>query len=316
MKSIRHLSPTVLIGALLATLFGCFLFLFQVRQTEVAVVTTFGRFSRALVEPGLYARWPWPINKVYRFDNRVQNFERKFEQTTTADGRNLLATVFIGWRVSNPRLFLERFPNGDLTRAEQSLEGLVRDAKNGVIGAHRFSELVSTNRTRVRLRDIEQEMLGVLQPKAEASYGIRVDLLGLKQIGLPESITAKVFDRMKSERQRLVKQFQSEGEAESIRIRAEADRVHQETLAKAEAEATVIRGQGEAEAARSYAVFEQNPELAVFLIQLNALSSSLKERATLVLDPQTPPFNLLGPQAEALQLPPMNLATNTARRHE
>lgn len=284
---------TTLAGLFLGLFFAALLTLFQLRESELGVVTTFGRFSRSLSEPGLYVRWPWPVQRVYRFDKRIQNFERKFEQTTTADGRSLIISAFLGYRISNPRLFLERFAGGDLTSAELNLEGLLRDTKNGVIGRHAFADLISTNRSRVRLRDIEQEMLTLIQPKAEANYGITIELLGIKQLGLPESITTKVFERMKAERQRLVKQYQSEGEAEGIRIQAEADRTRQEILAQAEAQALVIRGQGEAEAAKSYVIFEQNPELAVFLIQLNALFTSLKDRSTLVLDPETPPFNLL-----------------------
>jgi membrane protease subunit HflC len=149
-------------------------------------------------------------------------------------------------------------------------------------------------------------MLDLVQDKAATNYGIRVTMLGVKQLGLPESITGKVFDRMRAERQRLVKQFQSEGEAEAIRIRAEADRVRQETLAHADAEAMTIRGQAEAEAAKHFAVFQREPELASFLIQLNSLANSLKERSTLVLDPQTPPFNLLRGDA----LVPAMSATN------
>jgi membrane protease subunit HflC len=284
---------TLVVGACCALLVGLVLFTFQVRQTEVAVVTTFGRFSRALDEPGWYARWFWPVQKVYKFDRRLQNFERKFEQTTTADGRNLIATVFIGWRVADARLFLERFPDGDLERAAQNLEGLVRDAKNGVLGRYRFNELITTNSARLKLTVVEREMLDLIQPRAATNYGIAIELVGLKQFGLPESITAKVFERMRAERQALVKQFQSEGEAEAIRIRSDADRQRQELLARAEAEALVLRGQGEAEAAKSFAVFERNPGLAMFLLELNALSESLKERSTLVLDPQMPPFSLL-----------------------
>jgi membrane protease subunit HflC len=169
----------------------------------------------------------------------------------------------------------------------------VRDAKNGVIGQHRFSDLISTNRERIKLPEIEREMHTILRARASTNFGIGIEWVGVKQFGLPESITTKVFDRMKAERQRLVKQFQSEGEAEASRIRSEADRRRQELLASAEAEALVIRGQGEAEAARSFAVFEKNPELAMFLIELKALANSLKDRSTLVLDPQTPPFGLL-----------------------
>jgi len=135
-----------------------------------------------------------------------------------------------------------------------------------------------------------------VQPRAAADYGIAIDMLGIQQIALPESITTKVFDRMRAERQRLVKQYESEGDAEAIRIRAEADRDRQETLAQAEAQATVIHGQAEAEAAKSYVVFEQNPDLAVFLLELNALGDSLTNRSTFVIDPQTVPFHLLDGQ--------------------
>ena len=49
-----------------------------------------------------------------------------------------------------------------------------------------------------------------------------------------------------------------------------------------------------AEAAKSLAVFQQNPELASFLFRLNALEGSLKERSTLIFDQHTSPFNLFG----------------------
>jgi regulator of protease activity HflC (stomatin/prohibitin superfamily) len=63
-------------------------------------------------------------------------------------------------------------------------------------------------------------------------------------------------------------------------------------LARAESEAIRIRGEGEAKAAESLKVFNQNPDLAVLIFQLNALESSLKEHSILVFDPNTPPFNL------------------------
>ena len=60
----------------------------------------------------------------------------------------------------------------------------------------------------------------------------------------------------------------------------------------ADGQAITIRGKGEAEAAKSLAVFQQNPNLANFLFRLNALESSLKERSTLIFDARTPPFDL------------------------
>jgi len=52
------------------------------------------------------------------------------------------------------------------------------------------------------------------------------------------------------------------------------------------------QGQGVAEAAKSFAVFQQNPALASLLLNLDALEQSLKSRATLIFDNHDQPFNL------------------------
>jgi modulator of FtsH protease HflC len=72
---------TVIIGAVLVVIFALLLFVFQVRQSEVAVVTTFGKpTAQTSPKPGAYFKWPWPIQKVYKFDQRIQNFEDKFSR--------------------------------------------------------------------------------------------------------------------------------------------------------------------------------------------------------------------------------------------
>ncbi|MBM3883646.1 MAG: protease modulator HflC [Verrucomicrobia bacterium] len=288
---------TLLTGGVVLLIFVAMLFGYQVRKTESAVVTTFGKYSSTRSEPGLYFRLPWPIQSVHRFDNRTRNFAKKYEQTTTRDGRILMIEVYLGWRVTDPRIFLERF-GGDLDRAESNLEILLRAAQNSVVGQHPLSDFISTNADELKFDDIETEMLAAIKPRAAANSGIEVVLLGIKQIGLPESITTKVFERMKAEREQLVKQFQGEGAAEAIRIRSEADYERDKILAEAERRATVIKGQADAASAAALKTFEQDPELAVFLLKLNALEQSLKERATLILDTKTPPFDLLKGQPE------------------
>jgi len=64
-------------------------------------------------------------------------------------------------------------------------------------------------------------------------------------------------------------------------------------LSAASATATQIRGKGEAEAAKSLSVFQEEPELANFIFRLDALEVAAKDRTTLILDPHTPPFDLL-----------------------
>src|SRR3954464_3584089 len=114
---------TFTIGILLVLIFGALLFTFQVRQTEVALVTTFGKPTRDIntnpdkPEPGLYFKMPWPIQKVQKFDKRIQNFEDNFGETQTRDGKNVLVSVYVGWTITNPKLFRELF-NGDVVRAE------------------------------------------------------------------------------------------------------------------------------------------------------------------------------------------------------
>ena len=102
-----------------------------------------------------------------------------------------------------------------------------------------------------------------------------------------------VFERMRAERQRLVARYQSEGEREAKIIRANADAQANDILSTAKAEAIRITGEADSKAASYYAEFEKSPQLAVFLFQLKALEASLKEKTSLILDQQTPPFNML-----------------------
>lgn len=285
------------IGILLMVIFVALLFTYQVRQTEVAIVTTFGKVTgEAVTEPGLKFRLPWPIQKVYWLDKRVQNHEGKVEETQTKDGRVLLISVYAGWRIADPAKFFPSFSNGSLSEGERSLDGLIRSKKNEVVGQHTFSHFITTDAKELKFAEIEKEILEKVQAEAKANYGIAVQFLGIKRLGLPESISKEVFDHMQAERQRLVLKFQGEGDSESIQIRTTADRDRDKLLAQADAEATRIRGQGDAEAAKSFEVFQKNPELAILLLKLNALEATLKERTTLILDPRTPPFDLL--QAE------------------
>ena len=92
----------------------------------------------------------------------------------------------------------------------------------------------------------------------------------------------------------LADKLQSEGDTEAQNIRSDAERRAAELVINAESQATQIRGKGEAEAAKSLTIFQQNPELANFIFRLNALEASLKERSTLIFDQRTPPFDLFG----------------------
>ena len=238
-------------GGVVAALFILLQVLFTVREGEAVVVTTFGKPVRAITEAGLYARAPWPVQRVYRFDNRVHTLEGAFEETLTRDGKNILVAVYAGWRIQSPIQFLERI--GTVEQAERNLDALLRSQKNAVLGQFPFSALVNTNTAEVKFEQIEQQMLAVVQPEAVNRYGVTVQFLGIRKIGLPESITEKVFARMKAEREEIAERYRSEGEGEAIKIRAAADSQRNQLLAQAEAEAKHIRAEGDAKAAESVA---------------------------------------------------------------
>jgi membrane protease subunit HflC len=285
---------TLVIGALLVIVFGLLLFTFQVRTTEVAIVTTFGKPSGdGKTNAGFYVKAPWPIQKVYYFDKRVQSFEDKFTQDYTSDKVTLLTSVYVGWRITDPKLFYPKFPGGSVTEAEKTLSGIVRNAKTAVVGKHELADFVSVNSDTTNFAKIESEMLAGIQSQLQANnYGIAVDFLGIKKLGFPESVTQDIFGQMTSERQVLIERLQREGEAQAQMIKSDADRRAAEMLAAARGTATEIRGKGEAEAVNAWTVFQKNPELASFLFRINAMEESLKDKSTLVFDAQTPPFDL------------------------
>src|SRR5258707_12483906 len=132
---------TLAIGLILVAIFVVLLFAFQVRTTEVAVVTTFGKPTRPITDPGPYFKWPWPVQKVHKFDKRIHNFESKFEQVLTSDGYHLLITVYVGWKIGEPQLFFPRF-SGSTTRAGVILEGPGRSASRGGDGDNPFHHIV------------------------------------------------------------------------------------------------------------------------------------------------------------------------------
>jgi membrane protease subunit HflC len=285
---------TLVVGVILLLIFFLLLFTFQVRQTDIVVLTTFAKPSAQPIDkPGLYFKWPLPIQKVYRFDKRIHNFEDAYEQMLTADGHALLASVYVGWTIEQPRDFFNSFTGGDPAIAEPHLKSLVRSVKQAVIGQHPFSDFVSSNPQNLKFAQIEQEILKAIQSSAMSKYGVKVQFVGIKQLGIPENVTAKVFDRMTAERQREIDRLKALGDSEAIGIKSAADTQRAEILAKAEQEASAIRGAADAEATKHFAVFQQNQELAVFLMQLRALESTLGKGATIVADPTISPFNLL-----------------------
>ena len=83
----------LVVGVLLVQLVA-----FRVKETEHAVVKTFGKATRDVPAPGLYWKWPWPIEEVVRQDARLRVLEGPLEETTTEDRKSVLVSCFVTWR--------------------------------------------------------------------------------------------------------------------------------------------------------------------------------------------------------------------------
>ncbi|HEX4342910.1 MAG TPA: protease modulator HflC [Verrucomicrobiae bacterium] len=283
---------TVIIGALLILIFALLLFVFQVRQSEIAVVTTFSK-PTGMALPGPHLKWPWPIQKVYTFDQRIQNFEDRLSEGLTKDSFTLDTMIYIGWKITDPTNFFQRFRGGAISEAENRLGDLARSAKNNVVGGHVLADFVSASGEGTKIDAIEKEILADLQSRVkDNNYGLEIEFLGIKKIGFPEAVTQAVFDRMRAERNVKVSQLNKEATTEAARIQAEANLAASKMVSDAEGQARRIKGEGEAAAAQASQVFQQNPQLASFLLRMDALESALTNRTTLIFDQSKPPFDL------------------------
>ena len=307
---IGHHWPIVGLACLVVVIFLVAMMSFQVKETEYAVIKTFGKSKVdangqiITYPPGLHFKRPF-VDSVWRFDKRLQCYELTkghLEQLTTKDQYQIIVSTYVFWRVGDPGKFLKRLKS--VEEVEEKLDAAVRDSRNSIIPMHNFSELVSTETSDSKMAEIENAMLSDVSKKTMEDFGIEVTKIGFRQLGFPETVTTKVFDRMRAERENHSQRLLAEGLSEAQKIRSEADRKASEIRSQAEADAKRIRGEGDEIAAKHYAVFQKNPDLAIFLRSLDALKNSLGAQDTLILDTDTPPFTLLKPNAATLGAKP------------
>lgn len=299
-RIIRHW-PTMLLGLIVGAIFLIAVFSFKVSSTETAVVTTFGKIEPQPVGAGLHFRWPYPVQEVFKFDNRYCCFSGnvgKLEETMTKDGQNIIAGIYVIYRIEDAREFFRSMVT--TVNAEDQLNNWMRSIKDETFGRYEFHQLINTDPAKMRLARIETEICEKLNAKAKP-FGLAIKSAGIKTINVPKSVSEKVFERMIQERNVVASGFRAAGEKEAKEIRIKADAERQAALTDAEAAAKEIRAQGDAEAAKYYAVFKKNPELATFLRKLDSLRKIMKSKTTLVLDTGSAPFDLMQANADKLK---------------
>jgi len=286
----KNIAITIFILLVIVVL-GLYLVSFQVRETESALVMTFGKPTREITKPGLYFKWPPPIQWVYKFDSRMRVYEAELGETTTKGAAPIIVNTYVVWEIAEPLKFFNAV--GTVGEAESKLRSRINDIQNKVIGQYSFGEFVNSDQSKIKFDQIQKDMETDLRQAVREDYGIEIKTLGIKQLKVSEDISKNVFERMRAERKRRTVATISEGDAEAKKIRTDANYKRDVLLFAAQARAKAIMGQGDAEAAKYYKMLEADPELAMLLRSFEAFKRIADTNTTIVIPADAEPFKLL-----------------------
>lgn len=241
---------------------------FTVKETELAIKFRLREIVADDFEPGLHFKIPF-IETVQKFDRRVLTRGYPAEPFLTSEGKILNVDFFVKWRVTDVgQYFLATA--GDEEAAAGRLAEIVKDGLKGVIAKRTIQQVVAAERAEF-IGDILQFAGGSVSQLGVTLVDVRV-----KRIDLPEEVSESVYNRMRQNFARQASQLRAEGDEQAQRIRAEAERERTELLANANRDAEVIRGEGDAQAALTYArAFQRYPEFFSLHRSLEAYRKSI-----------------------------------------
>jgi membrane protease subunit HflC len=261
---------------------------YQVNQTERAVLLRFGAVQRADVPPGLHFKWPI-ADSVKITDARVLTLDSSAERFFTIEKKPLIVDSFVKWRVADVSTYYTS-TSFDEQRAERLLSERVNEGLRNQISRRSMHEVISGARD-----ELMQELTETLDNYMRRDVGVEVVDVRVKRIDLPPEVSNAVYDRMNSERQILGRQFRATGRERALEIRADADRQVVVIAADAYSRAEELRGEGDGKSAAIYAAaFSQDADFYRFYRSINAYVNVFESKSDLlVLDPNSEFFRYL-----------------------
>jgi len=279
MKQNGFIIGLVLIASLISTS------MFTVHLTQTAVLIELSKPKDIITEPGLYFKIP-VLQKVRYFSKQLLDNDSPPTEVITRDKKNLLIDNFSLYRIVDPLKFLEtvRTENG----ARARLDDIVYSELRVEIGTHDLMDVVTENRNLIMAKVTAQSNI-----KA-AEYGIEMADVRIKRVDLPPEIANSIFNRMRTERQRIAMEYRSEGKEESTKIRAQTDKEKTILIAEAYKQEQTIRGQGDGLSTKIYAdSFSKDPKFYNFIRSMEAYKKSLRTGTTILLSEDSEFLNFL-----------------------
>ena len=284
MNRLGFIATSVLVALALASSM-----LFVVDQRQFGVLYALGQIKEVITEPGLNFKWPPPFQNVSYIDKRLLTLDSTdAEPMLTAEKQRVVIDWYVRWRVSEPSEYIRNVGLDENAGAMQ-LNRVVRNAFQEEINKRTVKELLSVKREDL-MASVKREVLESV--RGAKPWGVDVVDVRITRVDYVEAITESVYRRMEAERKRVANELRSTGAAEGEKIRAEADRQREITVANAYRDAQVVKGEGDAEAASTYAkAFGKDAQFARFYRSLEAYKSTLSKKGdVVVVDPASSEF--------------------------
>jgi modulator of FtsH protease HflC len=291
--------------------------LYTVSETEQVIITQFGEpMGRAITQPGLHLKVPF-AQEANIFDKRWLEWNGNPNQVPTRDKKYIWVETYARWRIADPLLFFQRLH--DERGAQSRLDDIIDGETRNVIANHNLIEVVRTTNREFDKGDeaddiMETEAMRQIElgrdkltrlileraSKIVPDYGIELVDLQIQRVNYIETVQAKVFDRMISERKRIADRHRSEGQGKSAEIRGKKERELKVIESEAYRKTQESMGRGDAEAAEIYAqAYGRNRELYKFLKSMETYRSTIDKNSWLVLSTRADFFRYLqSPTAE------------------
>ncbi|MDB5741721.1 MAG: protease FtsH subunit HflC [Polaromonas sp.] len=282
----------LVVSSLLALLVLLSSMLFVVDQRQFGVVYALGQIKEVVLEPGLNWKLPPPFQNVSYIDRRLLTLDSTdAEPMLTAEKQRVVIDWYVRWRIINPSEYIRNVGLDERAGANQ-LNRVVRNAFQEEINRRTVKDLLSLKREEL-MADVKKEVLAVV--RGSKPWGVDVIDVRITRVDYVEAITESVYRRMEAERKRVANELRSTGAAEGEKIRADADRQREITIANAYRDAQKIKGEGDAEAAATFAQsFGKDAQFAQFYRSLEAYKSSFSKKSdVMVIDPSSDFFKAM-----------------------
>ena len=263
--------------------------LYIVTDKQTAILLRFGEIIDPKIESGLHFKVPI-LNTVRKFDSRVLTLDAIPQPYFTEEKKRLIVDAFVKWRISDNEQFYITSSGGQLSALRTLLTQRVDEGLRNQFGKRTVQDVISGERD-----ELMRVLTADLNKVANSELGVEVIDVRVKKIELPTEVNDSVYNRMRTERERLAQELRAEGNEIAEEIRANADKERTVILADAYKTAEIIKGEGDAAATSTYAkAFNKNPEFYEFTRSLSAYQSTFENKSdVLLIDPESDFFKYL-----------------------